>query len=150
TSKFLTYTSHLLTEFEKLYQKFKNQPCSQLRKKKEKLDYTPNVVTSYSINWLISNLDEVVFDECFSAHPDSINIEGKSGYIEKIETDYVISDYNVYENQIILGAFQYLIQKLNSLKNEIRGSVDFTKYGSKDFADFRDLKKLPYIRLFDD
>jgi len=151
TSKFLTFSNYFYETFSKLYNIFKNLPHTVLRKKIETVDYSPEQVSSHSLEWLINNLDSVCFDQKFQGHPDSITIDNKYGLVERLETDKNIQSFSVYENEIILGAFKNIINQLKQLKREISLNINLTEnYGNREYADFRDLKKIPYIKLFND
>lgn len=151
TSKFLTFSNYFYETFSKLYNNFKNLPHTVLRKKIETVVYTPEQVSSHSLEWLINNLDSVCFDQKFQGHPDSITIDNKYGLVDRMETDKNIQTYSVYENEIILGAFKNIINQLKQLKREISLNINLNEnYGNREYADFRDLKKIPYIKLFND
>lgn len=153
TSKFISFVEHFYQTFSELYLKFKNIPFSVLRKRIETVDYVPQQVTSHTIDWLLNNLDYVDFDNSFHNYPNSIIVDNRHGYIDKIETDKNITSYAVYENEIILGAFQHLLNKLNILEKSITSNINIDlehSYGSGNFADFRDLKKVPFVKLFDE
>ncbi len=151
TSKFLTFSEHFFDVFSKLYLTFKNLPHSVLRKKIETVDYSSEQVSAHSIEWLINNLDNVWFDQNFQEHPDSIVIDNKFGLIERIETDKNIASFSVYENEIILGAFKKIIDQLKQLKRDICYNINLNDhYGDKEYADFRELKKIPYIKLYNE
>ena len=149
TSKFLAFSDFFYDTFSKLYSKFKNIPHSLLRKKVDIVNFAPDQVTSHSLDWIINNLDNVYFDQNFEGHPDSININNKFGLIERIETDINVSTFAIYENEIILGGFKNIINQLKQLKKDINLNLSLSNYDiNKDYADFRDLKKIPYIKLF--
>lgn len=151
TSKFLTFSNYFYETFSKLQINFKNLPHTVLRKKIETVDYSPEQVSSHSLEWLICNLDSICFDQKFQGHPDSISIDNKYGLVERLETDKNIATYSVYENEIILGAFKNIINQLKQLKREISLNINLSdNYGNREYADFRELKKIPYMKLFND
>lgn len=153
TSKFIAFVEYFHQTFSELYLKFKNIPFSVLRKRIETVDYVPQQVTSHTIDWLLNNLDYVDFDNSFHNYPNSIIVDNRHGYIDKIETDKNTTSYAVYENEIILGAFQHLLNKLSNLEKAIISNINIDlehSYGNNNFADFRDLKKVPFVKLFDE
>lgn len=151
TSKFLTFSEIFYNTFSKLYSNFNNLPHTLLRSKIDVVDFSHHKVTSHSIDWVINNIDSICFDQNFEGHPDCIIIEDNFGLIDKIETENKISSYSVYENEIILGAFKNLINQLKQLKKEIGYNLSYSTYVTdKSYADFRDLKKIPYLKLFKD
>ena len=150
TSKFIIFANHFHSTFSELFQYFKKTPHTVLRKKNVVVDYNSQSVTSNTIEWILDNLDNVNFDESLRDYPDSIRIGHNYGYIDKIGTEVGFISYDIYENQIILGAFINIISKLRRLKSEIRININEEQYGDDYNYDFRDLKKIPFIRLLDD
>ena len=73
---------------------------------------------------MLSNLDEIYFDNSFKGHFNTIKINNKYGLIENIKTSENINSFNNYENQIILGAFILLLKKLKQLKSQISASIN--------------------------
>ncbi len=150
TSKYLIFAEHFYETFLNLFIYFKNSPQSYLRTKSKLVDYTPKHVSSSSISWILSNLDCINFNDSLVDYPDSIKIENKYGYLDKIETDLNIKSFDIYENQIILGAFINILQILNNLKSEINSNVTPSEFSDTKYVDFKDLKKVPFLKLFDD
>lgn len=151
TSKFLIFADSFFNKFNSLYLRFKNIPYSVLRRDVLLTDYEPRKVSSHTVNWLLENIDNVYFDSQVGKHPDLIRVGNNNGFIDKIETTINQETFSVYENEIILGAFQILLNKLSSLKKSIVMTVNIEhQYGNEQYADFRDMKKLPYIKLFQD
>lgn len=150
TSKFLHFANYFHDTFSELYLFFKKSPHTVLRTKNELVEYSPSNVSSNSIGWILSNLDNINFDNSFKGFPDAIKIKNQYGYIDKIETEQSFKSFNLYENQIILGSFANIITKLNNLKSEIKSIVNDEDFGDDKFVDFRDLKKIPFLKLFND
>ena len=61
------------------------------------------------------------------------------------------NSFDNYENQIILGSFQLILDKIRRLKKQISSNIDI-KSENKDlyYADFKDLKKVQFLKLFND
>ncbi|MEO3403240.1 hypothetical protein AAFN85_05025 [Mucilaginibacter sp. CAU 1740] len=150
TSKFLVFANHFHDSLKRLLPFFVSNPHTVLRKYTEKTDYLPENVTARTVDWLLTNLDAVKFDRTLSNFPGAIKIEQSYGYVDKIETESNNRSYDVYENQIILGAFVNILSQLKALKQEIAGNVNLNQSLDSDFADFRDLRKIPYLKLFED
>ncbi|GGM94244.1 hypothetical protein GCM10010967_29310 [Dyadobacter beijingensis] len=151
TSKFILFSHAFCEVFESLLPAFTKLPRSKFSKNEEIVDYSPRVISEKSLDWLVQNLDEVRFDASYRNHPDSIPIASNFGYIQRIATDAVYSNKNTFENSIILGSFKYLLLTINSLKSSIQSAVPIKQeFSSKEYADFRDLKKVPYLKLLRD
>ncbi|GLU56875.1 hypothetical protein [Dyadobacter frigoris] len=150
TSKYLIFVSHFHEVFKKLLIQFQNAPQYVLRNEKIEIEYSPEATSPESINWICSNLDRIKFDYLFQNYPNSILIGNNYGHLDKIQSEVKVRSYEVYENEIILGAFIDIIIKLKSLKKYILSNVNIEKYSDSRYADFRDLKKIPLIKLFED
>lgn len=150
TSKFLSFVSDFSQTFEKLYFSFKNSPHLCLERKKKLLNYNESKLSSDSITWLASNLDNVEIDLLLKNHPDSFALNQTYGIVEKIECEVNINSTSTYENEIILGSFILILKKIKSFKNEIKSNVNLNLKPDTKYADFKDLKKIPYRKLFDD
>lgn len=150
TSKYLVFVKHFYSTFKNLYGQFQRNPQYVLRSKKVEVDYTPEATSPESINWIFSNLDRIKFDFLLQNDPNSIKIENKYGYLDKIQSEVKTKSFSVYENEIILGTFADVIRKLKRLKRIIQSNVNIEKYSDSKYADFRDLKKIPLIKLYED
>lgn len=151
TSKFLSFIDIYIRSFDKLFFLFKNLPHTILRQKKEVTKYQAEKITPETINWLFSNLDEIVFDNSLKGFPDTIEINNKIGIVDNIEVANYYNSFDNYENQIILGSFQLILDKIRRLKKQISSNIDI-KSENKDlyYADFKDLKKVQFLKLFND
>jgi hypothetical protein len=150
TSKFLIFANHFHDTFKKLIFHFQNSPHTLLRKKIHEVEYSENAVTPHSIEWLVNNLDNLILDNSFQHYPDSINANNRYGILNRIETESNQISYNTYENQIILGSLLDMLEKLAKLKKDIFFNISTKSFGNSEYADFRDLKKIPFIKLFED
>ncbi|MBG7611629.1 hypothetical protein IU405_05135 [Polaribacter sp. BAL334] len=150
TSKLISFIETFVSTFEKLYFSFENLPHTILRKFYVKTKYDSHKVTSDTVDWMLNNLDEIYFDSSFKGHYNSIKINNKYGIIDNIKTSESINSFNNYENQIILGAFITILRKLNQLKSEISSSINIQPNKDELYADFKDLKRIPFIKLFED
>jgi hypothetical protein len=139
--------------FEKLLPLFKTSPHTVLKTAFKTIDYSDNNVSPYSLDWLLSNLDGVHIGHNFNANPNSFKINQTYGVIEKIETEIKQDSYFVYENEIILGAFLHVISKLAALRKEILSNINITTDNKRKkdakYADFKELKKLPFLKLYE-
>lgn len=150
TSKLISFIEKFVSTFDKLYFSFQNLPHTVLRTHHKKMKYDSNKVTADTIDWMLSNLDEIYFDDSLNGHYNSIKINNKYGIIDNIKTLENVNSYNNYENQIILGAFVTILKKLSLLKSEISSSINVQPNKDEKYADFRDLKRIPFIKLFED
>jgi len=150
TSKLISFIEKYIATFETLYFSFKNLPHTVLRKVQRKEEYDSHKATTDTVDWILGNLDEIHFDDSFKGYYKSIKINNKYGVIDKIQTSENINSYNNYENQIVLGSFITILKKLNRLKSKISASIDIHSDSDEQYADFKDLKRIPFIRLFED
>lgn len=149
TSKFLIFVDkYYNTLYRNLYN-FKKKTQTVLRTEKLIVPYKVSATTVSSIEWILTNLDEVMFDPSFAYHLDSIKIENTYGYLERIQTDLKKVSFDVYENQIILGSFEKVLLILASLKKELSSRVNLEQkhYSFGDQVDFRDLRKVAFVVL---
>lgn len=151
TSKFLTYAKDFYKKMNNYWFHFKSLPHSVIRKKNEVVNYSPQFTTPDSINWLLENLDIVSFSPELRYHPDSIKLGSDYGLIEYIYTENDKISYKTYENEIILGGFVNILTKLSYLKRDILNNINVNeKFSEDNYVDFRDIKKVPYIKLLND
>jgi len=153
----LDYSSKFVNIFEDFYQFFKNNlftfkslPHSVLRIKNKFVDYELADISNNSIDWLINNLDELHIDYSYKNVKDSIQINNTFALVDKILTDEKINDFNVYENQIILGGFDYINLEIAKIKNKIKNLLSSKQYYDKDYYSINEFKIIPFIKLKDD
>lgn len=153
----LDYSSKFVNIFEDYYSFFKNSffifkslPHNVLRTKNTIKDYGLADISNNSIDWLINNLDELHIDYSYKNAENSIQINNNYGIVEKILTEEKINDFNIYENQIILGSFDYVILEIAKIKNKIKGFLSTKQYYEKDFYSINEFKIIPFLKLKDD
>jgi len=148
TSKLITFIEKFILTFDKLYFSFEKLPHTVLRKQVKQIKYDSLKITSDSVTWILNNLDEIHFDNSLRGHHNSIKINNKYGLIGNIKVSENTNSFNNYENQIILGAFTLLLRLLNRLKSEIKSNINIQPKKDEEYADFKDLKKIAFIKLF--
>lgn len=153
----LDFSSKFVNIFEDYYRFFKNSffvfkslPHNVLRTKNTIKDYELADISNNSIDWLINNLDELHLDSSYKYAENSILINNNYGLVEKILTEEKISDFNIYENQIILGSFEYVILEVAKIKNKIKSYLTTKQYYEKDFYSINEFKIIPFLKLKDD
>lgn len=148
TSKFINYANSFYCKMLEYNVSFKSLPYYVLRPKSTLSNYAANLIDADSIPWILENLDVISFSPELRYDPNAIDFDGTYGVIDHLLVNKQTRCYNTYENNIILGGFLRLINKLNALKREINNNIDVArKYSDDDYVDFRDLKKIPYINL---
>ncbi|WP_242927348.1 nuclease domain-containing protein [Pontibacter vulgaris] len=152
SSKYLNLIDNFCTIFEQLFISFKSVPHTVIRKRFEVSSYSNQAVDNKSIEWVLQNLDTVLFDNSLKYHPDAINVSNDYGLIETIGSDKNISSFATYENEIILGAFYFLKKVISEIKSVINARLNLNNnsqdsYVLSQYTDFRDLKKIPFLRL---
>lgn len=151
TSKLINYANFFYEKMLEYCMSFESLPFYLLRPQNELSKYSANLIDSDSISWVLENLDEITFSPELRYDPDAIELNGSYGIIDRIFVNKQKQCYNVYENNVILGGFLRVINKLNSLKKEINNNIEVTKrYSEDNYVDFRDLKKIPYVKLLQD
>lgn len=150
TSKLLSFIDVFIKTFEQLYFSFQNLPHTVLRKYPGKTKYDPNKISIDTVDWILNNLDEINFNHSFKSHYNSIQVNNNYGIVDNILTFENKNSPDVYENQIILGAFIIVLKKINQLRQKISSTINIKPTKDEAYADFRDLKKIPFIKLFED
>lgn len=150
SSKFVNIFEDYYSFFKNSFFVFKSLPHNVLRTKNTIKDYELADISNNSIDWLINNLDELHLDYSYKNVKNSIQINNNYGLVEKILTEEKISDFNIYENQIILGSFEYVILEIAKIKNKIKGYLSIKQYYEKDFYSINEFKIIPFLKLKDD
>ncbi len=152
SSKYLNMVDSFCTIFEQLFISFKNIPKTIIRKKFDLSNYNSQVVDFKSIEWILQNLDSIFFDTSLANHPDSIKIFQTYGLIDKVGSESNSLSFKSYENEIILGAFKYLQASLAHIKHIVNQKLIAVTRKDEEieqslYSDFRDFKKIPFVRL---
>lgn len=150
SSKFVNIFEDYYSFFKNCYFIFKSLPHNVLRTKSIIKDYELADISNNSIDWLINNLDELHIDYAYKNIEDSIQINNNYGLVEKILTEEKVNDFNIYENQIILGSFDYVNLEIGKIKNKIKGYLSTKQYYEKDFYSINEFKIIPFLKLKDD
>lgn len=95
---------------------FLNFSQSKANKKETLLDYNKANIDDKSIIWVFNNLDCIEVRNFSSGSSNSIKLGKKYGYIDKILSKTTCVNFNVYENQIILGTFDFIKTELNKIE----------------------------------
>ncbi|MBB2951149.1 nuclease domain-containing protein [Sphingobacterium sp. JUb56] len=150
TSKFLNTAYNFYETLKKLFIQFQKYPQSSMGNYLCEVEYSPEKVSSHTISWLLKNLDRIQIDSNSSNHPNAIPLLSQTAFLDKIETIDYYTSYKIYENEIILGAFINVLEKLSSLKRVILSNVNISVYEETKYADFKDLKKIPFLKLYEE
>lgn len=150
SSKFVNIFEDYHDFFKSHFFNFKSLPHTVLRAKGLIKDYEFADVSSTSVEWLVHNLDELHVDYLYRNNDNSIQIQNNYGLIEKIFTEEKVNDFNIYENKIILGSFEYVFLELLAIKNKIRSYLLTPQYYEKNYYSINDFKIIPFLKLKDD
>ncbi|WAC41864.1 hypothetical protein [Pedobacter sp. SL55] len=150
SSKFVNIFDEYYNFFKSIFFSFKSLPHNVLRIESKIVDYELAEVSNSSIDWLINNLDELNIDYLYKNAINSIQINNNYGVIEKIRTEEKVNDYNVYENQIILGSFDYVKLEIGKIKNRIKNYLPTKQYYDKEFYSINEFKVIPFLKVKDD
>lgn len=148
TSKILLFLETFIKVLNQLYFSFEKLPHTVLRTSKKTIRYDSQKITPDSLFSILNNLDDINFDASFKGHYNSIKINNRHGLISNIDINDNVNSFDNYENQIILGAFCIILKKLTNLKKRINANLDLSSDNEDQYADFKDLKKIPFIKLF--
>jgi len=150
SSKFVNIFEDFFTFFNQNYFIFKNLPYSVLREKNKIVNFEEASVSDNSIDWLLNNLDELQLDYRFKNATNAIKIQNNYAIVEKILTQEKRPYYNVYENQIILGNFDYIIHEISKIKEKIKTHVSVNQYYEKDFYSIDEFRIIPFLKIKED
>ncbi|WP_196892973.1 hypothetical protein [Aureivirga marina] len=150
SSKFVNIFEEYYSFFKNKFYNFKSLPHSVIRSQNIVSDYETADISNNSIDWLIHNLDELNIDYSYKNIENSIQIKNSYGIVEKILTEEKINDFNTYENQIILGSFDFVLIEIMKIKNTIKQQVSTNHYYEKDYFSINQFKVIPFLRLRDD
>jgi hypothetical protein len=150
SSKFVNVFEDFYAFFKKRYFLFKSLPHYVLRTEDTIKNYEQANINSKSIDWLISNLDELHIGYEYKYAVNSIQLNNTFGIIDKILTEEKINNFDVYENQIILGAFDFVSLEIVRLKKRIREHLSIEQYYEKSFYSINEFRIIPFLKLKDD
>ncbi len=150
SSKFVNIFEDFFIFFESKFLTFKSLSHYVLRTKGTITNYDLADISNSSIEWLVHNLDELHIDIAYKNIENSIQINNNYGLVEKIFTENKINDFNVYENQIILGSFEFIILEINKIKNKIKNNISMKNHYEREFYSINEFKTIPFLKLRDD
>ena len=150
-SKLLNIHEQFCSFFEKKISQFKAKSHNKLKNKDVIEDYDIALINDKSIYWLLMNMDIINFDPSFINLENSIKLNSNYGLIEKILTEKKINSINVYENQIILGAFDFVLVQLNKFHSTIISKISKrTNDYQENYYSIEQFKTIPFIKLCKD
>ncbi|MCI5130247.1 MAG: DUF2357 domain-containing protein [Candidatus Electrothrix sp. EH2] len=150
SSKTLLFIEYFIESFSTLFSFFQKQPHFILREGTIQKNYSGADITQQSLAWLVGNLDLLNFFDKKYAHPDSFQINGRYAAVDKIQSSEKKETFDTYENRVILGAFVIVLKKIKSLKKEIQSNINIRQSSNSDYAEFQNLKSIPFIKLYDE
>lgn len=150
SSKFINIFEDFYSFFKSKYFVFKSLPHYVIRSKDIIQNYSDAEISSNSIDWLLTNFDQLNFDHNYKNIDNSIKIGNNYCMVEKILTSKKTNDFNVYENQIILGSFDFVQDLIKRLKNIIQSRLVDTPTYNTDYYSINELKIIPFIKLKND
>ncbi|MFD2556296.1 hypothetical protein [Sphingobacterium tabacisoli] len=150
SSKFVNIFEDYHVFFKSKYYTFKSLSHYVLRSEEIIKDYSDAEITSKSIEWLLNNIDQLDFDYNYKNVGDSIKIDNQYSVVDKILTEERVNDYNIYENQIILGSFDFVLELIKKIKGIIKSNVpDIISY-NKEYYSINEFRVIPFIKLKND
>lgn len=149
SSRFINLIEQFCDCFDANFNAFRRSPYYVTRTIAAEENYEPHKVSCKSINWILQNLDSLYFDVSNTNHPHSIKIADKYAVLNKICVEKGCKNYDVYENNIIIGSFDVIYKKLIYFRKKV--DVHFKKALSNRNntaeIDIRDLLLLPYKEI---
>lgn len=101
---------------ENQFESFFNFSQSKTYRKDIISDYSKANIDDKSIAWVFNNLDRIEIRNFSNGRTNSIKLGRKYGYIDKILSKSACVNFNVYENQIILGVFAFIEKELEKIE----------------------------------
>lgn len=150
SSKFVNIFEEFYHFFKKNFFRFKSLPHYVMRSEDILQEYDIADISESSIEWLMHNLDRLHFDYNLIHTEQSFQINNTYATVDKILSSQKILDFNVYENQIILGAFDYVFQEITAMRKLIKIKLSTNKTYEPEFYSINDFKIIPYLKLNED
>lgn len=141
---YLKFIEEFYLSTKLLLPKFTTSTHSVLRKKLEIIDYKEQAVTPASVEWLINNIDEVFFPK---ESDNSLTNNVSKAVIDKIQTEIHYDSADVYENQIILGCFSFIMKSIIRFEKEIQNNIGNIEDDDLEVVDIKFFRKIPLIQL---
>lgn len=148
TSKYIVFANYFLETFEMMLHAFSRQPHTKLKEIRTEGDFTNSSINQYSVDWVLQNLDTLKFSTLPIYSPEGVSINGRTAIITTIGTEEKINSFDTYENSIILGALSYLQKAVQQLKKEVTSIVNVEMLQNKELVDINDLKKITYLKIY--
>ncbi|MEH0155027.1 hypothetical protein V6R21_12850 [Limibacter armeniacum] len=139
-----------LEVMEELYYDFWKLPHSIIRKKLVVEPYRARSVGSKSIEWLLSHLDEVHFDDSFAEWPEAIEVGTQYGVLDRVASEVNTHDYRTYENETILGALERVHEIINKVDEFLRSFLEGKNFESTEHANYKAVQFIFYKRSMDE
>ncbi|PWJ44678.1 hypothetical protein [Sediminitomix flava] len=137
---------------EALYPEFDFHPVAFEEEVLTVRPYEPHHIDSQGIDWLLNNLDEIIFDPAFRDDPNAVQIGHKYGIIDRIATKEYTKNLRTYENELILGSFDFVNEFINQMETILQ--EQFQKPNEVDnenvYASFEAIKVILLRRAYDE
>lgn len=150
SSKIVNILEDFYSFIKEQYILFKNLPHHVIRNNKAIIDYENAEINESSLDWVLSNLDELLIDNNYYNDPNSFQINNSYAILNKIQTDLCKKDFDVYENQIIMGVFEFVSIEIQKIMLVINNNVKQKNYTLSKSYSIDDLIILPFLKLKDD
>lgn len=150
SSKFVNVFEDFYHFFKRQYLIFKSLPHYVLRGDASIMPYNDAEISLSSIEWLLHNMDNISIDPLFRNSENAVRLGNSFGIVENILSEVKSQDFNVYENQIIIGTFQFVINQIQSIKTKLERLIPVKPAYNKEFFSINELKVLPFLKLKDD
>lgn len=149
SSKFINLIEQFCDCFYANYNAFKRSPYYVVRTIATEENYEPHKVSYKSIDWILQNLDTLDLDISYANHPYAIKITDKYAILNKICVEKGAKNFDIYENNIIIGSFDIIHKKLILFRRRVNTHFKAAIFQSKnsDKVDIRDLLLLPYKEI---
>lgn len=149
SSRFINLIQQFCNCFYSNYNAFKRYPYYVTRTVCVEENYEPHKVSYESIDWLLKNIDTLNYDSSFVNHPHAIKIVDKYAIVNKISVEMGCKNFDVYENNIIIGSFDLVLKRLINFREKVdkHFKVAITQSRCSEAVDIRDLLLLPYNEI---
>ncbi len=137
--------SNFVYKMDSLLGYFKNKPHGKIRQSTDVKEYNNNIIDDSSIFWVLQNLDIIHFHPSYNHHPEAILIQNQYGLIDRIASKFNEIDFNIYENQIILGSFVFILKIFNEIDSFFNNYLEANQQNENaSYANFKSIKALIY------
>lgn len=143
--KYIGVVKELLGCLDQNFFQFKLKPAYRLKNIIQTSQYKDSFVTSKSIEWIVSNLDEFESGKNLKFHPDAIKTGNTYILPNKIISEHNVKGTNIYENRILKGIISKLGNDILKISDEISEYLkEESSFLDQEYASFESIKRVVF------